>query len=179
MANGPSVGFIDLYALDTEREAYLAALLVTDERGIPLEFRCTHPVKPTGLQRSLYGDALRPHIAVDLCATPLLAAIETPLDLVFARDDVFLGTRESSDCPVLYVRRAGSGLTDVSGEQEVLEHHAGQFPSVEVLTHADYGDDILKAPQVRNVFSKVDLLEPFERIERALSVLIKEDKRFS
>jgi len=35
------------------RDGYIGAILVTDERGIPQEFRCTYPVKPTMIQRVL------------------------------------------------------------------------------------------------------------------------------
>ena len=36
-----------------------------------MEFRCTAPVRPNPLQRTLYGRTLLPHIAVELIGAPL------------------------------------------------------------------------------------------------------------
>lgn len=71
--NNSLIGFLSL--IETEaKDGYLGALLVTDARGIPQEFRCTHPVKPTTVQKSLYGDTLLPHIGINLCGIPLIKA---------------------------------------------------------------------------------------------------------
>ena len=36
---------------------YLGAILITDTRGVPIEFRCTYPIKPTLIQKPLYGES--------------------------------------------------------------------------------------------------------------------------
>ena len=53
-------------------KGYRGGILVTDEWGKPLEFRCTSPVHPNPVQRTLYGQTLLPHIAVELIGAPLL-----------------------------------------------------------------------------------------------------------
>ena len=55
--------------------SYRGAILVTDDCGKPLEFRCTAPVKPTAVQRTLYGSTLTPHLLVALIAKPLMDAL--------------------------------------------------------------------------------------------------------
>ena len=65
------IGFLALYET-SPRDGYLGAILITDLQGVPQEFRCTHPVKPTALQKPLYGNTLEPYIAVDLCGIPLI-----------------------------------------------------------------------------------------------------------
>ena len=55
--------------------SYRGAILVTDDWGKPLEFRCTAPVKPTAVQRTLYGSTLTPHLLVALIAKPLMDAL--------------------------------------------------------------------------------------------------------
>ena len=55
--------------------SYRGAILVTDDWGKPLEFRCTPPVKPTAVQRTLYGSTLTPHLLVALIAKPLMDAL--------------------------------------------------------------------------------------------------------
>ena len=55
--------------------SYRGAILVTDDWGKPLEFRCTAPVIPTEGQRTLYGSTLTPHLLVALIAKPLMDAL--------------------------------------------------------------------------------------------------------
>ncbi|MEZ4619252.1 MAG: hypothetical protein R2867_27585 [Caldilineaceae bacterium] len=55
---------------DSEAKNLLGAILVLDELGKPQEFRVTYPVKPTMIQRQLYGDALVPHVGIELCGKP-------------------------------------------------------------------------------------------------------------
>jgi hypothetical protein len=50
------------------------AALVTDHVTKPLEFRCTSPIKPNPVQRTLYGETLRSYIAIDLVGQPLIGA---------------------------------------------------------------------------------------------------------
>ena len=50
------IGYLAVTA--QEPLGYLGGVLVADEFGLPVEFRHTLPVRPTKLQRALYGDAL-------------------------------------------------------------------------------------------------------------------------
>ena len=54
-----------------EQASYRGAFLSTDENTTPTEFRCTNIIKPTKLQRTLYGKILEEHIYVELIASPL------------------------------------------------------------------------------------------------------------
>ena len=56
-------------------ELYRGAILVTDDGGKPIEFRCTAPVKPTVVQRMRNGSTLMPHVLVALIAKPLMDAL--------------------------------------------------------------------------------------------------------
>ena len=53
------LAFLGIYET-ASHDGFIGAVLVTDHKGIPQEFRCTHPVKPTSIQKPLYGDALEP-----------------------------------------------------------------------------------------------------------------------
>src|SRR5436305_14763739 len=50
------IGYLAVTA--QEPLGYLGGVLVADEYGLPVEFRHTLPVRPTKLQRALYGSAL-------------------------------------------------------------------------------------------------------------------------
>jgi hypothetical protein len=87
-------------------DGFLSAVLVTCTQGIPEEFRCTHPLKPTLIQKPLYGDALEPYIGVNLCGVHLFKSIQNSPDLFVVDNDHLLGIRKSNFCPVVSVCRA-------------------------------------------------------------------------
>lgn len=60
------LGFLSIEESE-EKDRYIGCLLITDLNGVPQEFRCTHPVKPTSMQKPLYGKSLVPYIGIELC----------------------------------------------------------------------------------------------------------------
>jgi len=95
----------------TDKKGYISGILVTDSKGIPTEFRCTHPVRPTTAQRALYGNTLEDHVTIELCGKPLIESLTTsPIGcLVESRKIVAL--RELVSLPVLHIERLGDALT--------------------------------------------------------------------
>jgi len=102
-------GFWGLYET-LAKDGYLGAILITDLRGIPQEFRCTHPVKPTTVQKPLYGTTLEPYIGVNLCGIPLIESIQNKPSLIMVNNEFLLDVRSKSNCPVIFVRRAGEAI---------------------------------------------------------------------
>ena len=56
------IGFLQLFEAE---DSYIGAILLTDLDSVPVEFRVTLPVRPTSIQRTLYGRALAPYIGVE------------------------------------------------------------------------------------------------------------------
>jgi hypothetical protein len=55
----------------------------------------------------------------------------------------------------------------------------GRFQPVQISTFGDTSDDLPAIVSlVQNVYSEVDLFEPFDRMDRALKALSSQDKRF-
>ena len=55
------LGFLALF--DTEGgHGRCGAAMVTNERGVPLEFRVSEPVRPSPLRRAIYGESLWPYV---------------------------------------------------------------------------------------------------------------------
>lgn len=179
------LGFLGLYQT-ANQDGFLGALLITDRHGVPKEFRCTHPVKPTSVQKPLYGDALRPYIGVELCGNRLIESTELKPTLIFVNEDFLVRTRVKSQCPVVFVRRAGETLEirpqsdeEVAPNKVRLECPGGRFQPITVSPHPEYADDVYSAmEEVERVFPYLDPTEPFDRIRQAIDVLAKQDARF-
>ena len=79
------------YAITTStKEGYLGAILVSDEKGFPLEFQYTDPIAPTKLQKVLYGDSLEKYLKVDVILDNLLSVLSNKLDLIIVQDEQLL-----------------------------------------------------------------------------------------
>jgi len=152
-------------------------ILVTDAHGKPLEFRCTSPIRPNAVQRTLYGGTLMSHISVELVGAPLVQAVQNPPDVVLVQQEEFLSLRTRCDKPLLIVRRQGEDmqLSEESGKsqpEELLSSPSGKFAPVVVTCHWDYPGDIVQCKNGLDwMFSNCDLLEPFERVKKALATL--------
>jgi hypothetical protein len=179
------LGFLALHETSSH-DGYLGAILVTDFQGIPQEFRCTHPVKPTILQRPLYGEALESYIGVNLCGIPLIESIQNKPSLIVVHKEFLLGVRTASSCPAIFVRRAGEAIdikasdsSDKKLKRERIDCPTGRFQPLVLTPHFDFNEDITSAREILGeIFSYLDPIEPFERMLKAIEVLGKQDKRF-
>ncbi|MBC7230648.1 MAG: hypothetical protein H5T74_09705 [Actinobacteria bacterium] len=179
------IGFLTLLSAPDDG-GYLGALLVTDKGGIPAEFRCTLPVKPNAIQKPLYGEKLEPYIGVELCGLPLLQSISNTPSLIIVNKEYLLKIRENISYPLVFIGRAGEVIeveqADGSGKglsRFRVTCNTGRFQPIVCSPHPDFEQDQeMSMNFIGSVFSHLDLLEPFERIERAIEVLREKEQRF-
>jgi hypothetical protein len=170
-----NLGFIAL--AEVESGVLRGGILITDPHGKPLEFRCTSPIRPNAVQRTLYGGTLMPHIAVELVGQPLVQAVTASPDVVLVQQEEFLSLRTRFEKPLLLARRQGEDMklskeTDKKQPEELLSSSSGKFTPVVVTCHWDYPDDIAQCKEgLGGMFSNCDLVEPFERVKTALKTL--------
>lgn len=147
--NDRILAFMDLATFE-EGSAIRGGCLVTDNATRPLEFRVSGAIRPTSLQRVLYGDTMHEYICNDLIGLPMFQALDAKPDLILVRDPEFLKLRVQVDVPVLWVR------TTVDG-QYVLQALPGHDQEAET------GRNVLpKRLRGRSI------MEPFLRIRNAL-----------
>ncbi len=161
------IAFLETYNLE-ENGGVMGAILVTDADTKPLEFRVTAPIKPTGFQKTLYGDVLLEHILVELISVPLLNAVNEQVDLILVKDPFFLGANNKQGVRVVRVFDEGDGKSRVSSKSESLAFSGNGSAKVMVETSKKFEAEI--AP-IRDQLNKLaehrNLLEPFERLKLA------------
>lgn len=167
-----SIGFLGYREFD-DGEAYRGAILVTDEWSKPLEFRCTAPVRPTQLQRTLYGKSLLPHVLTELIAAPLISSVREKPHLILIAEDAYFDVRHKVSTPVIRVARPSG----VKAKQEdqcktkslLLQSASGKFAQVEIEAHWKFGGDLdASGDRLRDLFGRWDLTEPFQRLAEGL-----------
>lgn len=179
------IGFLALHET-MAHDGYLGAILVTDLHGIPQEFRCTHPVKPTPVQKPLYGDTLQPYIGVNLCGIPLTESIKNKPALIIVRDEFLLNVRTETPCPVVFLRRAGEAIDVTTADDSAIalkrvriECSTGKFQPIVIASHPSFDEDVAATRvTIDRIFSSFDPIEPFERIEKAIEILAKQDSKY-
>lgn len=181
---GQTVGFYALLPTNDEK-GYLGALLVTDEIGKPEEFRVTYPVKPTPVQRFLYGQSLIPHLGIELCGIPLYEALKQKPDIILVQDQQLVGIAIDIDCLVARITRLGETLEikDAKAGPTRIEipSRSGRFDPLAVDIPSSYkSDKSVRVQELLSAFSEqIDLIEPFERIALALKELATQNPDFA
>jgi hypothetical protein len=112
----------------------------------------------------LYGDTLEEYIHIELIGVPLIkAAKETP-SLVLVRTPVLLRLRPFIAHPVVLIRREQTSvISDVAEDQRVIK-------PITVSAHREFSSEATAAQALlAQLIQRRDLLEPFERLQVALS----------
>lgn len=141
--------FLDMGTFD-DGAAFRGGCLVTDERTRPIEFRVSGAIRPSSLQKILYGDTLHEYICTVLLGEPLLKAIESRPGFVLVRDAEFLKLRPQLEMPLLWLRSTVDG-------QYALQAFPGYEAEADTV-----GEAMPSRLRGRNI------MEPFLRIRAAL-----------
>ena len=166
-----------------EGAAHRGGALLIDGKGTPLEFRCTSPVRPNAVQRTLYGESLEPYMLVELIGKPLLSSLRKTYELVLVDDPRFLNLSAHVSEPMVYLRRQGAAMAPASGQGEqsassLLDSPNGAFQPVVIETFPTDRVALESAmPMIEEAAKALDPLEPFDRVKRALQ-RVHEEKVF-
>jgi hypothetical protein len=102
------LAFLDLATFE-DGGSIRGGCLVTDGQTRPLEFRVSGPIRPSSLQKVLYGDLLMEYICTDLIGLPMIQTLELRPELVLVREAEFLKLRPRVEVPVLWARATPEG----------------------------------------------------------------------
>jgi len=160
--------------------AVRGAVLVTDTETKPVEFRCTNAVRPTSLQKVLYGGILDQHLLVELTSVPLLRAISSRVSLIVVRDPVLLEVRTKTQMPLVLIQsqaESAAGGSKARIDNALLHSESGKFEPLVLAVKEQYADDATIArPLLELVGKRCSPLEPFDRLQLALEQ-VHEQKR--
>ena len=161
-----NLAFIETYDLPDDG-GIMGAILVTDSDTKPIEFRVTAPIKPTNFQKTLYGDVLREHILVELVAVPLLDAVNENIDIILAKDPLFLGANNKQGVRVV---RVFSDNNDKSydGEAEAIKSPSSESGELLIEINKKFASELADIISKLTPISESRLLiEPFDRLKTA------------
>jgi len=176
-----SVGFLALHTINNMDDVgYLSSFLITDFKGIPLEFRCTHPIQPTPLQIDLYGETFLSYIGIELLGKPLIRAVKNKPKIIFIDELFLLDLAEASSCPIVFVKSfdtkedpAISQTSDSPYHLEQIKNINENFPSLEIVEKKKI--KIKTKELIEKLQSEFNLTEPFQRMKKAVETIIRKN----
>lgn len=180
-ASVPLVGFLTVEDVD-DGDSFIAAWMVTDGRGYPLEFRATTPVRPSLVQKTLYGAKLEHYIGVELCGRQLIQQSQRKPGLVLVPETWLLELADAVEVDMAAIWRAGETLKT---DEEEAEHgirgtvSGANSSLVYRMKLADSSQEGDRLKQLELCASSFDLAEAFARMRTALQLLAKEDPRYA
>jgi hypothetical protein len=164
-------------------DGFVSALMVTDDKGYPLEFRATTPIRPTLVQKTLYGKQMEHYVGVELCGKTLIGQSSRKPTVFLVPNEKLLEIASHSNINVVAIWRAGESIK--VQEKEDVENR-GAFRAADsdqplvyegrFLQTADRKDIL---PFLQSCADRFALVEAFDRMRTALQLLAKEDKRYA
>ncbi len=132
-----------------EENSVRGGILVTNAETLPFEFRATSMVRPTPMQRILYGARLVEYVYKELICFPLVNSVREKITLVLVKDKNLSGIRAQLSVPVVFISRDSNGIFTARCSYKEEEQW-----TMEVL-----------GP----ITQQHDIMEPFERLSVALT----------
>lgn len=142
--------------------AYLGALMLTDHRTRPQHFSFVSPIRPTKIQRILYGSTLDEHLKVDVIGNKLLKDLPYVPEILLVETAELLAVRRVAHLPTAFLTKARDG-----------EVEPGRLTSLQYDTGAYTDDQEVVGQVLASLETTVDLVEPFNRMREALKEAIK------
>ncbi|MCK4340436.1 MAG: hypothetical protein KAY37_01770 [Phycisphaerae bacterium] len=148
---------------------FLGGALITDYRTRPLQFAFVAPVRPTGIQRILYGDTLNEHVKIDVITKKLFSeGVSYEPHVLFVDTEDLVAVRRLVSAPVARLYR----LEDSVEPGESLS-------TLRFDTGGNTDDQALVGTIVARLETYVDLIAPFARLTEALKETLKAIKKQS
>lgn len=173
-----SLGYI---VVDAEDGSFWGAALVADFRGIPVDFRYTEPIKPTKLEKVLYGNALDVYLKEELILESVVGAVEARPAVWICKDQNFLTPiKNVVKGKVVVLANTNRTPLDAAGDFEPSSESGVFFmqaDSVSAPLKITFHPNVLE-PEIKatisllaNAAQTMELLEPFGRIQKALDAI--------
>lgn len=182
----PGKQLIGYLTVETKDNYFRGAALVTDVRGIPADFRYTEPVRPTKLERILYGGALDIYLREEVILSNLIEAVEVrPALWLVDSDELIRPVQKIAKIPVISASATQRSPLDQSGQYEpTVEDGVFMFQADNIsaplrlaLAEESASQIAQLAQTLQSAAEEMELLEPFSRMSKAIESVAESEAR--
>lgn len=153
-----------------------AALLITDEKTKPLEFRITSKIEIDQLQKILYGESLKDALFIDKIGKELLDSAQTDYNALLIKEKELFGIRDYVKKLTLLIQKYDE-FRGVDKFSLRLQSQNPKFPPI-LIKYFPKDEEQVKNyfKYLQDSFKHYNLMEPFERIEKAIDFLNQQEE---
>lgn len=163
---------------------YIGAVLISDYKGFPLEFRYTDPIVPTKIQQVLYGEGLEKYIKLDVIADSLIKSLSNKASILIVQDEDLLEFKGSN---IAIVRISSTKtpplsqpgeLTEVKKAEYMLQtSHANNPIRIQFNQNFDCQSEAFNSviTTITEAGNFMDVDEPLNRIYKTLELICNQE----
>ena len=179
------LAYADIIILDNG--GYLGAVLITDQKGFPVEFRYTDPIIPTKIQKVLYGKGIQKYLKVDVILDSLLKILSNNFELLIVSDEELLSYEGELSAPILRISQTKSpiigekgALSKIKDTEYLIQTTSSQSP---IRVQLREGDKNLSDENAINTMAEflcnmsdfIDVYEPLSRLKQSIDLICQKD----
>ncbi len=163
---------------------YNGAILITDFKGFPLEFRYTDPIIPTKIQQVLYGKGLETYIKIDVILDSLIKAMSSKSQLLIVQDEDMLDYKTDSITIVRLSPTKSQPLSQIGEisqvkKSEYLLQTSHAASPLRVQFSLDFNCDSEQFESIMQILTEagkyMDVDEPLVRVYKTLELICSQD----
>lgn len=161
----------------------MGGVLVTNEIGVPVEFKYTEPVSLNRMQKTLYGAVLDRYLHEKVIRDSLARELQSNPKYIITgfEEKEYLGTLAGREMVALQEIRSassepGGSLTRPRDRETVIT--TDDSPGLRAAFSTS--DETLQQDMIswlQGVAQTMDLLEPLDRIKAALKIIFSDERR--
>jgi len=171
-------------AYSSASKGYLGAVLITDFKGFPLEFRYTDPIVPTKIQQVLYGEGLEKYLKIDVITDSLIKSLSNDITVLFVEDETILAYKNPT-IPIVRLSATKASPLSQAGDfqkvknNEILLQTSNAKTPVRLLFTEDFAcegsifEGIIKTLTDAGQF--MDVEEPLTRVQKTLELICNQE----
>jgi hypothetical protein len=164
---------------------FIGGLMVTDSRGLPVEFRYTEPIQPSKIQQVLYGQVLSAYIKREVILETLLKNLESKFSCLLVEDENLVDYPAKGYPIVRIASTKSSPIGAVGQTQEIapgevlIQVTAESNPVRLTLSKPEKSDSgVTDANDPLSLLLEagegMDITEPLRRVQKALEIICQE-----
>lgn len=160
------------------QEMHMGCLMVTDHLLIPMEFKYTEPIKPTKIHKIIFGKTLEKYITEEVIKKSLLKEIKHLPAVIFVPEIKLLSDATVGKIPMVALEKTTlPELGNVAETQRIKDKEViiqsvtskNPLKLTFVTPETEAQEKVINI--IKAFIEKIDLYEPFSRLETALKTL--------
>jgi hypothetical protein len=162
-------------------ESYIGGIMITDAASIPLEFKYTDIIKPTKIHRIVFGKVIEKYINEEVIRKTLFREVKTIPSIYFVNDGTLLSDSAVNKIPQVLLQSTNLQKQDsiedfqkIRDKEFLIQPKTSSKP-LKLIFHTQdpqIQEEVFK--KIKIVINKIDLFEPFLRVEEALKTICQQ-----